>query len=610
VKVHPRRVALSLIVAMLCATATTNAHAATVVTGGDMTTEALEILPDADPLTHDIDIGQARAVAYIKRMPATRTVVRVTLGDLARASSCTQDVGVRLYVDEYEADNWPNGYVRRITSTGNPTLTAAHSDLVFTIPATTFREGRLYVLQVQTMNTSLCRTASLRTWAHNSPAVGPGADHCQQIPENGTFAWRMWHETGSTDAVNCPDSRPTPSNFDPTMPTGWLLVYAPGPSSSLVTLQNYPSSGPAAGSYCGNLHPSTGIVPERWREHQALLGWSEYVCRWSQFEAPNALFPTPDHWYHGGPWNIPGTTGAPRDVHLKLETINYDPLIARYAPVLLYDSEEEFDAVSPGAMTDFFDAGSLLPDDSNSIRDSATFAIADPRYLGQAPGDLSELNLDFLGPIYGDPIETDGRREGTGAEATDNVSARGDASDDLYAGDAATMAAQDEYGNRVYARVAHGADSRVWVQYWIFYYFNSLVPVHEGDWELIQVGLNEVTHIAERAVYAQHGGGQWCPWNSVEKVGDKPVVYVARHSHASYFHAVTGDDDSVDFANGQREPAGFPAAESINSLTPSWVGWTGKWGDSDTSPEGPGHGGNTDRWNYPGLWTDELSLCE
>ena len=173
----------------------------------------------------------------------------------------------------------------------------------------------------------------------------------------------------------------------------------------------------------------------------------EWVCRWPHY-AVTATRP-PHGWYYAVPWRTE-RQGAPRDMYLKLETINYDALIARYAPVLLYDSAEEFRVVSPGAMTDFYDETSLLQNDSNALLDSATFAIADQRYVDQPPGYLSRLNLSFLGATYANPIETDGRREATDAEPSDYLSARGDASDDLYDDDSDAMFGRDGYANRVY----------------------------------------------------------------------------------------------------------------------------------------------------------------
>src|SRR5215207_10293380 len=69
---------------------------------------------------------------------------------------------------------------------------------------------------------------------------------------------------------------------------------------------------------------------------------------------------------------------------------------------------------------------------------------------------------------------------------------------------------------------------------------------------------------------------------------------------------------------GKGGPAPVLRTEQIRSTSPSWVGWTGKWGDSEDSlsgasvesPRGPGHGGNTEGWNHPGLWTDDLPPCE
>jgi hypothetical protein len=87
---HLRAVALGLLLVAFIFCTAPNTYAATVVTGSDIPTQPFEITPDSDPLTHDVDIGQTRAVAYIKKMVATRTVVRVTLGELALASNCAE----------------------------------------------------------------------------------------------------------------------------------------------------------------------------------------------------------------------------------------------------------------------------------------------------------------------------------------------------------------------------------------------------------------------------------------------------------------------------------------------------------------------------------------
>jgi hypothetical protein len=473
--------------------------------------------------------------------------------------------------------------------------------LVFTIPATTFRDGRLYVLQVQTVNTSLCRTASLRTWAHNSPTVGPGADRCQQIPENGTFAWRMWHEAGLTDAVPCPEAQPIPLNFDPTMPSGWLLVRTLGPSTSVVmTAQDVPNQ-PGPPASCGNLSPETGIISERWRDVPSSPGASEYVCRWSQFESPSELLPTPDGWYHGGPWNIPGRTGAPRDVHLKLETIDYDGLVRKFRPMLKFDSFGNYWNASAATFTDHWE---------NKLERRIP---VDTLFQHSGPGALTWGLEHLVAP-------PDEYPDGKGAPSDlDYIDAIGDNEA------AANSFRSGPYDNIAYARIVHDESGKLWIQYWLFYYYNEQnlagIGNHEGDWEMVQYGLTE-GGLPDVATYAQHNDdeAESCPWAKVwkEVVSDPitgtreaPVVYVAAASQASYFvpgEHVRGVRNDLAYGDGDvREPI----LDSIDDSFPAWVRWPGRWGSDDgaitKSPRGPTT--QEQRWSTPDEFNANAGIC-
>jgi hypothetical protein len=334
----------------------------------------------------------------------------------------------------------------------------------------------------------------------------------------------------------------------------------------------------------------------------------DYVCQWPQYGPLNQRS---DHgWYYGMPWKDDGD-GAPRDVYLKLDTIDYDPLLEEHVPILRYDNEEDFQVLSPAAMTDFY-AGSLF-DASNSLKDGdGEFAVANPAFASSSSYSLDQLNLDYIRQTYpmGEPPASP--RSFTPAEQDDFLSARGDDDDGLYDDDAREMESRTGYPYQVYGRVAHGNDGKLWLQYWFFYYFNPdpfgiVGPVHEGDWEMIQVGLDsELT--PDVAVYAQHGGGQQCDWADVQQVGDNPVVYVAESSHASYF----GPDriplsEFFDDADGLGEELLSPNLEQIHAEDPGWVAWPGTWGDSDDSPEGPRFQGT--KWDDPSDWADGLDEC-
>ena len=101
-------------------------------------------------------------------------------------------------------------------------------------------------------------------------------------------------------------------------------------------------------------------------------------------------------------------------------------------------------------------------------------------------------------------------------------------------------------GAALYGRVAR-TETRIVLQYWLFYYDNPLLlpatPVgtfwqsHEGDWEVVNVILGADGTPVE-AAYSQHCSGQRKPWANVVKspLGTThPVAYVALGSHANYF---------------------------------------------------------------------------
>jgi hypothetical protein len=103
-------------------------------------------------------------------------------------------------------------------------------------------------------------------------------------------------------------------------------------------------------------------------------------------------------------------------------------------------------------------------------------------------------------------------------------------------------------GPVVYGHVAHDGDHTV-LEYWLFYYddmysyayppSNFIWQAHEGDWEVVNVVLDEDDQPVS-AAYSQHCLGQTRTWASTTRVGGThPVVYVALGSHANYFEAGT-----------------------------------------------------------------------
>jgi hypothetical protein len=125
---------------------------------------------------------------------------------------------------------------------------------------------------------------------------------------------------------------------------------------------------------------------------------------------------------------------------------------------------------------------------------------------------------------------------------------------------------------------------------------------------MIQIRLDPAGQTPDLAVYAQHTHAGQRPWNQVERVGDQPVVYPARGSHASYFNAdVHWTGDWFDFADGKRQapPLQLHVISDDAGGPDGWAIWPGMWGGTkpggvnpldDSSPRGPG---GHDQYQHP-----------
>jgi RsiW-degrading membrane proteinase PrsW (M82 family) len=87
-----------------------------------------------------------------------------------------------------------------------------------------------------------------------------------------------------------------------------------------------------------------------------------------------------------------------------------------------------------------------------------------------------------------------------------------------------------------YAHVVRDQQNqKISIQYWLFYFYNDWFNKHEGDWEFVQVILDQ-NEKPEWVVLSQHHGGTRRAWEHTQlEDGTHPVAYVALGSHANYF---------------------------------------------------------------------------
>lgn len=113
----------------------------------------------------------------------------------------------------------------------------------------------------------------------------------------------------------------------------------------------------------------------------------------------------------------------------------------------------------------------------------------------------------------------------------------------------------------VYGRRVNYTD-KTCLQYWFLYAYNDAPNKHEGDWEMVTIELSR-EGLPLRAGYAGHASGFQRPWSGVKTIDGRPVVYVARGSHAAYFeHRKRGHR-----GNSLPSPKGLPMFLEVPWLT-------------------------------------------
>jgi hypothetical protein len=272
---------------------------------------------------------------------------------------------------------------------------------------------------------------------------------------------------------------------------------------------------------------------------------------------------------------------------------DYQLLLQKYVPLLAYDIQEVYKADSANTITDNYVSGAY----SNYLQNADVLdASGNPVILAASNPSLGypRLSLSFLGVNYSNGQVAVGP---PGGHYMDEAN--------TYSVDAQRMHQSTTYRDKIYGHIRLAPDGSVWLQYWFFYYYNEGETIlnlgaHEADWEMIQIGLDS-SGSPVVATYAQHTGGQSCPWSAVPRVtspdGEYPIVFVGKGQHPSEFQPGLGH------VGGENVR---PQMTRISGAT-SWALWPGRWGASDDVIRSPAKQGN--KWDDPPAFDASADDC-
>lgn len=131
------------------------------------------------------------------------------------------------------------------------------------------------------------------------------------------------------------------------------------------------------------------------------------------------------------------------------------------------------------------------------------------------------------------------------------------------------------------------------IQFWWFCGFNDSVGTvnHQGDWEHVTVNIQRGAIVG--AFFAAHEGGEFYGvGHGLRFVGTRPLVYMAKGSHASYPTTGTWTFGIDETADGGPE---WNTGLMVRSLAAQpWKDFAGAWGEvgstsTTTGPLGPWH---------------------
>lgn len=165
----------------------------------------------------------------------------------------------------------------------------------------------------------------------------------------------------------------------------------------------------------------------------------------------------------------------------------------------------------------------------------------------------------------------------------------------------------------IYATAINNEQGITAISYWMFYEKDSKPgPLgHAGDWELFIAFLDQ-NNTPFAGTSAAHDGKATVSWSEIEKENDRPVLYIAKDSHATYPHKCVNDLSACfgDYVPGDGETLStyqlkiMPRLTEIDAHSPwAWLLFPGKVGKDWNSPKMPPFNGDDEaKWLNPVKW--------
>jgi len=265
-------------------------------------------------------------------------------------------------------------------------------------------------------------------------------------------------------------------------------------------------------------------------------------------------------------------------------SVDVNPLLKKYAPVLYFHPDEEF---FPKSIDSMLNESDLMLDKlwTDDMIDEMPIAVESLGY--------DNVTEDY----YLDMVDASGGYTGVNIPDPNRF---------------------HKYPYNVYGRVDNRHESLIVLQYWFFYPYNNWYNKHEGDWEMIQIILNKTIGdpIPLVATYSYHHDANTSDWINIEKInGTHPKVFVAKGGHASYWDLSERTYNTKKENVSQTGPKlvlneNYTLTEMGNST--DWINFLGTWGEPGSFGTGGPNSPANIRYNRnePNRWDEPLKFAE